>query len=197
MQLFFSRELGRLKCKLVVSRAQVNCSISPFKGSTQSRSTGYKSGWVIASTSSYSSVTADLSNTCIQQVRPYFSLQQQRQRQCSVSRGYTVTWISERFMPSQINTKSCPARISFAPLRHGRYFNRDTFVPRSMRKNQISKREKDSGSLFSASPKICFVLFAERVKNIFDVDIAHVYHLLQAVMALFVCKSRTCSIIFL
>lgn len=197
MQLFFSRESDRLKCKLVVSRARsVNCSISPFKGSTQGRSTGYKSGWVIASTSSYSSVTADLSNTCIQQV-PYFSLQQQRQRQCSVSRGYTVTWISERFMPSQINTKSCPERISFAPLRHGRYFNRDTFVPCSMRKNWISKREKGSGSLFSASPKICSVLFATRVKNIFDVDIARVYHLLQTVMALFVCKSRTCSIIFL
>lgn len=100
-------------------------------------------------------------------------------------------------MPSQINTKSCPERISFAPLRHGRYFNRDIFVPRCMRKNWISKREKGSGSLFSASPKICCAFLAARVKNVFDVDVVRVYHLLQAVIVLLVCKSQTRSIIIL
>lgn len=99
-------------------------------------------------------------------------------------------------MPSQINTKSCPERISFAPPRHGRYFNRDTFVPRCTRKNWISKREKGSGSLFSAYPKICCALFAARVKNVFDVDIVRVHHLLQTVIVLFVCKSRMFHYLF-
>lgn len=76
-----------------------------------------------------------------------------------------------RFMPSQINTKSCPERISFAPLRHGR----DTLTeihlyPRRMRKNWISKHEEDLGSLFFAYPKIrCAHFTLSRVKNVFDV----------------------------
>lgn len=55
----------------------------------------------------------------IQQV-PHFPLQQQLQQALLQLRSYSVTWISVRFMPSQINTKSCPKRISFAPLCHGR-----------------------------------------------------------------------------
>lgn len=93
-------------------------------------------------------------------------LQQQRQRQCS--RGYSVTWISERFMPSQINTKSCLERISFAPLRHGRYFNRDTFVLALHAEKLDFKSVKKVQAVYFTRPQKFAARFSQRVSKMFS-----------------------------
>lgn len=112
--------------------------------------------------------------------------------------GYTVTWISERFMPSQINTKSCPKRISFAPLRHGRYFNRDTFVYRAACGKTGFQSVKKVQAVYFPRPQKFAPRFSQRVSKMFSTltsSVSTIYY--RAVIALFVCKRRTRSIIFL
>jgi len=106
---------------------------------------------------------------------------------CSASRGYNVTWISERFMPGQINTKSWPERISLRLHVTG-----DTSTEIHLYRVACGKTRfqsvKKVRPVYFLRPRKFTARFSQRAcqKYFNDVDVVRVYHLLQTVIALFV-----------